>query len=158
MSRIIIIGPSCSGKSYMKEKFVKCGFKPDVSYTTRPTRKNEIDSVDYNFITVSLFETFIDRDFFIEFAKYDGDYYGSSREGFEENDIFIKEIDGIKKLSLEDREESFIIYLNIPKEIRIQRMKDERNWDDEKINRRLKEDDIKFNGFDDFDVEITNFK
>src|ERR1035437_9579447 len=159
MNRIILVGPTCSGKSYLKNKLIKQGFKPGISYTTRKSRQDEIDGVDYNFVSLEEFERLIDRpDFFIEYTKYEGDYYGSSYDGFYHNDIFIKEVEGIKNLSPEDRKDTFIIYLNISENRRIERMVIERKWDIDKITKRLTQDNIKFKDFDDFDIEIKKFK
>ena len=48
---IEIIGKNGSGKSYLANKLYNLGFKRNVGYTTRPIRDNEIDGLDYFFIT-----------------------------------------------------------------------------------------------------------
>ena len=52
----IYIGKSAAGKDYFYRKDIKeNGFKPVVSYTTRPMRENEVNGRDYNFIGIFKF-------------------------------------------------------------------------------------------------------
>jgi hypothetical protein len=62
---------------------------------------------------------------------------------------------GINSLSLDDRKNSLVIYINTPLETRIKRMK-ERGWDNEKIQERIAEDVKKFKDFKDYDLEISS--
>jgi len=127
-----------------------------VSYTTRKPRTGENRGVDYHFVSKAKFLEMIEEGRLYEYTQYGEDHYGSGIKEFYKNDVFIKETDGIKKLNKEDRQSSFIIYLNTPKEIRVIRMI-ERGWDQEQIDKRLKEDNEKFKDFKDFDIEITYF-
>lgn len=53
----VILGKSCSGKTtILNEVLSKLDIPVLLSQTTRPKRDNEIDGVDYNFVTMSEFD------------------------------------------------------------------------------------------------------
>jgi dephospho-CoA kinase len=62
---------------------------------------------------------------------------------------------GIGKLHAADRKSSFIIYIDIPVDIRRERLS-ERNDNSDSIERRLSADDNDFKTFTDFDIRITD--
>lgn len=78
---LVLVGKSCSGKTSIKNELIQRGWKPIITYTTRPQRDNEVDGVDYYFITEREFERLLDSNFFLEYKYYDTDYgrwyYGS---------------------------------------------------------------------------------
>ena len=55
---VILSSPSGVGKTTLTKKIQQKyhSFKISVSHTTRPPRSNEIDGVDYNFVTHKKFE------------------------------------------------------------------------------------------------------
>ena len=55
-------------------------FKISVSHTTRKPRPNEIDGVDYYFISHEKFKKLINEDKFYEYAKIFDNYYGTMKE------------------------------------------------------------------------------
>ena len=66
------------------------------------------------------------------------------------------ETDGVKHITLEDRKSCFIIYINPAKVIRQTRMVLERGWTMEEVDKRLKTDRDKFEGFSDYDLILTD--
>jgi len=152
--RIIICGPVAAGKDHLKKKFGKRGFKLDVSYTTRSPREGEVNGIDYHFISE---EEFMDESTqFYEYAKHGNYYYGTGMTEWNECDVFIMETEGIAGISEKDKKKCFIIYLNPPEGIRLNRLQIERKWDYPKIMERFKIDNEKFKNFKDYDIEITN--
>ena len=103
---VILSSPSGAGKTTITKKIQQKynNFKISVSHTTRPPRSNEIDGVDYNFISEKKFEELIKADAFYEYAKIFDNYYGTLKENVDKmmkkNDI-IFDIDwqGTKQLS-----------------------------------------------------------
>ncbi len=103
---VILSSPSGVGKTTLTKKIQQKyqSFKISVSHTTRPPRSNEVDGVDYNFVTIKKFEELISQNKFYEYAKIFGNYYGTSKSDVDElikkNDI-IFDIDwqGTKQLS-----------------------------------------------------------
>jgi len=97
---IIITAPSGAGKTsvtkYLLEKIPQLGFS--VSATTRKPRSNEINNVDYYFITENDFHNKIQENDFIEWEMvYEGKYYGTFKSELEriwkENKIPLLDID-----------------------------------------------------------------
>jgi guanylate kinase len=77
---LIITAPSGAGKTsvttYLLKKFPQLGFS--VSAATRPKRENEIDGVDYYFMSLEEFKEKIKNNEFIEWEMvYEGKYYGT---------------------------------------------------------------------------------
>jgi guanylate kinase len=51
-----------------------------VSATTRAPRAGEKDGISYYFVTHECFKEMIERDEFLEYAKYVGEYYGTPKK------------------------------------------------------------------------------
>lgn len=87
MSRGILFvmsGPSGTGKGTICEELLK---REDiflsVSSTTREKRKGEVDGVTYNYTTVEDFEDMIKNGEMLEYARYNGNYYGTPKKTVE---------------------------------------------------------------------------
>ena len=88
---LILLGKTSSGKDAVKNKLVKdYGFRPIVTYTTRPMRPKETDGITYHFISEEDFKAKIEDGFFLEYKKYHTEqgiwYYGSSWQDYERSD------------------------------------------------------------------------
>ena len=75
---VVLSGPSGVGKDatlyMMKQKNTSFYFV--VTATTRPIRSNEVDGVDYHFVSVGEFAEMIEKDELLEYAVVYGDYKG----------------------------------------------------------------------------------
>ena len=62
---VILSSPSGAGKTTITKKIQQKyqSFKISVSHTTRKPRPNEVDGVDYNFISKKEFEDLIKKEF-----------------------------------------------------------------------------------------------
>jgi guanylate kinase len=155
-SRIILCGKAASGKDHLRKILEGRGFNYGVSYTTRPPRPGEIDGKDYYFLEENEFQNLIEQGFFYEHVTFNGWYYGTSKDQwYTTDDVFIMTPSGIGKLHAADRKNSFVIYIDIPTEIRRERLK-ERNDNNDSIERRLEADDRDFLAFNDYDIKITD--
>lgn len=153
--KVIIVGHGASGKDHLSDYLIEKKFKKNISYTTRPIRDNEVDEETYFFISVEDFKEKIEIDFWHEYNVFVNDwYYGSSKEQFEKRNLFIKEPHGISLLSKEERERSYIVYVNIDESIRRGRLYERKDADS--VERRLEGDSKDFENFTDFDLVITN--
>lgn len=78
---IVYSGPSGVGKGTLLRPLI--AEHPDivlsVSATTRSPRPGEQDGVDYHFVTREQFEAFIADGEMLEYAEYNGNYYGTPR-------------------------------------------------------------------------------
>ena len=81
----VISGPSGSGKTTLLESLLKAKQLKDklvkpVSFTTRPRRPDEKDGRDYFFITEREFRQKKQEKKFLEWTRYLGYYYATSRD------------------------------------------------------------------------------
>ncbi|MCP3943302.1 MAG: guanylate kinase [Desulfobacteraceae bacterium] len=81
----VISAPSGAGKTTLVrralEQFPQLSYS--VSHTTRNPRNGEINGKDYFFINEKEFQTLVDQDQWIEWAKVHGNFYGTSRDFLE---------------------------------------------------------------------------
>ena len=152
--RIILVGRAASGKDFARKLLTKRNFNHAISYTTRPLRNGEVDGVDYFFLSEEKFKEMIDKNEFYEYVAFNNWYYGTSNAQFYTNDVFIMTPYGISKIKPEDRKNCFIIYFDIPYEIRKERLM--QRSDADSVERRLEADNQDFKDFNDFDLRITN--
>ena len=120
---VLIIGPSGSGKSTLEQNLCKhFGFRKAVSTTTRMPRRDEMDGVDYNFITQ---EEFLARKDFLESAVFDENYYGLTLEEVLKNQndlVAVVEVYGALQINqyvmfnLFTEVQLLIVYMDIPRE------------------------------------------
>jgi len=153
--RIILVGKAGSGKDHARQQMENYGFKYCVSHTTRPPRDGEVNGIDYHFISLdSAIHNFIEKKLLYEYVMFNGWFYGTSIEEFEKSNLFIMTPGGIGKLKTEDRKESFIVYIDIPFEVRRERLLKRKDADI--VDRRLASDENDFENFTDFDHRITD--
>ena len=76
---IVISGPSGVGKDTVVEALIQKEPKINktVSVTTRERRSNEIDGVDYYYVTKEEFRNYKFDDTLVEYEIYGGEYYGT---------------------------------------------------------------------------------
>ena len=103
---VILSSPSGVGKTTITKKIQQKyqSFKISVSHTTRLPRSNEVEGVDYYFVTEKKFKDLINKDEFYEYAKIYENYYGTLKQYVDETIIkydLIFDIDwqGTKQLS-----------------------------------------------------------
>ena len=103
---VILSSPSGVGKTTLTKKIQQKyqSFKISVSHTTRMPRSNEVDGVDYYFVTHEKFKEMINEKKFYEYAKIFDNFYGTLKENVDnmilKNDlIFDIDWQGTKQLS-----------------------------------------------------------
>ena len=76
---IIFSGPSGSGKGTIMKSLLASRDDTvlSVSMTTRAPRPGEIDGYHYHFVTREEFQKTIEEDGFLEYAEYNGNFYGT---------------------------------------------------------------------------------
>uniref|UniRef100_A0A8C7N1S9 MAGUK p55 scaffold protein 7a n=1 Tax=Oncorhynchus kisutch TaxID=8019 RepID=A0A8C7N1S9_ONCKI len=78
---VVLVGPTGVGLNELKRKLLISDprhFSVTVPHTSRPKRNQEIDGVEYHFISKNIFETDIQNNKFVEHGEYNGNYYGTS--------------------------------------------------------------------------------
>jgi guanylate kinase len=145
---VVLVGGVASGKTTIAKRLEEQGFKRIVTYTTRPKRANEVDGVDYHFVSKREFATLNNNDFFAETTRYKtalGEwYYGSSRPSYSdsEDQVVVLNPNGVLELLVP----AFIVWLDQPRKVAMQRALD-RGDDPLEICRRMLADADDFTAF-----------
>ncbi len=141
---LILLGPSASGKTESAKIMInRYPISKVVTGTTRKKRLNEIDGFDYHFFTKKRFKELEKTDYFVETAKYGGNYYGTPRNELGDNKLIILEPQGLKSFLKLQPCDIVAIYLKTKESVRIQRMKARRD-NPEDIKARIASDRIDF--------------
>ena len=161
---VILSSPSGAGKTTITKKIQQKyqTFKISVSHTTRKPRPNEVDGVDYHFVSNEEFKQFIKEGKFYEYAKIFDNFYGTSKESVDQtikkNDI-IFDIDwqGTQQLSKFKNLKLIKIYLIPPnKEILKERLIKRNQDSPQEVERRFKAYDTDVQHWKDYDYIIIN--
>ena len=161
---VILSSPSGAGKTTITKKIQQKyqSFKISVSHTTRKPRPNEVDGIDYHFVTNEEFNQLIKEGQFYEYAKIFDNYYGTNKKNvdelFKKNDV-IFDIDwqGNKQLSKFKNLKLIKIYLIPPNKDELKKRLISRNQDStEEVQRRFKAFDKDIKYWSDYDYIIIN--
>jgi guanylate kinase len=153
--KLIVVGKAAAGKDHLKKRVEEKGFKSGISYTTRPPRPNEVEGQDYYFVTLEEFDKIIESGEMLEWMVFNDWKYGLTKSEFEKADIMIMSKDGLDMLPKEYRDRCLVIYLDVDRMIRLERL-NSRNDKNDSIWRRMTTDEDQFKGFNDFDLRIRN--
>ncbi|MEK3908253.1 guanylate kinase [Oceanobacillus sp. FSL W7-1309] len=117
----ILSGPSGVGKGTVRKKLFEeaSELQYSISMTTRDMRPGELDGIDYFYKSIEEFETLIEQNQLLEYAKYVSNYYGTPRKYVEETlakgqDVFLEiEVQGALQVK-ENFPEGVFIFLFPP--------------------------------------------
>ena len=161
---VVLSSPSGAGKTTITKKIQQKynSFKISVSHTTRKPRSNEVDGVDYNFISQEKFKSLIKKGEFYEYAKIFDNYYGTLKKTVDQlikkNDI-IFDIDwqGTKQLSKFKELELIKIYLIPPNKNELKKRLIKRNQNSiQEVEKRFSAFDEDVKHWADYDYVIIN--
>ena len=160
---VILSSPSGVGKTTLTKKIQQKykNFKISVSHTTRTPRSNEVDGVDYHFVSKEKFKELIDKGKFYEYAKIFENYYGTLKknvdDAIKENDILF-DIDwqGTKQLSKFKNLNLIKIYLITDKEELKSRLIKRNQNTNEEVKKRFDSFDEDIKHWNDYDYIIIN--
>ena len=162
---LILSSPSGAGKTTLTKKIQQKyqNFKISVSHTTRKPRPNEVEGVDYNFVSQENFKKKISNNEFYEYAKIFDNYYGTSREAvnvlLKKNNNILFDIDwqGTQQLSQFKELKLIKIFLLPPDKKELENRLIQRNQDNiDIISKRLKAYDNDIHHWSDYDHVIIN--
>lgn len=141
---ILLVGASASGKTALSLILRKdFGLAKTVTYTTRKPRINEINGVDYNFVTEEIFKTMDEDHDFVETTNYNGSHYGSVKKDISDDKVLIVDPRGLVAYKSLQDPSIVSFYLNASEATRVARMK-ERLDSNENIVSRIKNDERVF--------------
>ena len=142
---IVLSGPSGSGKGTIIKSLLEQRKDTvlSISMTTRDPRIGEQEGVHYFFRTREEFEQTIANDGFLEYAEYNGNYYGTpvapiQRWLYEGKNVILEiEVQGAEKV-MDKREDLVSIFLAVPSMKDLEhRLRGRATETDEVIVRRL---------------------
>ena len=143
---LVLSSPSGAGKTTLTKKIQESDntFKVSVSHTTRKARANEVNGVDYHFVSQEDFQKLIKDNAFYEYAKIFDNYYGTSKSSINkiidkgQNVLFDIDWQGAEQLS-NHKELNLLKIFILPPDIKeLEKRLISRNQDDQHaIKRRL---------------------
>ena len=160
----IIAAPSGCGKTSLVEALIKKtkNLCVSVSHTTRPPRPDEVNGINYYFVSINEFEEMIKNNAFVEHAMVFDNHYGSStkliREKLDEGIDVILEIDwqGARQVK-ENMPNSVSIFILPPSnEALLGRLKQRAQDDEITINKRMSDAQNQMQHFNEFDYLVIN--
>lgn len=142
---VILSGPSGSGKDTVLNKFLdgRNDAKVSVSMTTRAKREDEVDGVNYYFVSREYFEKKLSEDKMLEYAEYAGNLYGTPKAPVDEmlaegKAVILKiEIQGADKIRKLYPDVVSIFLMPPSATVLENRLRGRNSEDEETINHRL---------------------
>lgn len=168
MKKIFFVfsAPSGAGKTtlvrFLLELFPSFGFS--VSYTSRPIRGQEIDGVDYHFISVDEFREFIKIGFFVEWEEvYPGHLYGTPKdviiEHIKSNGVLLLDLDVRGGLEFKKKypDQTLSVFVGVSSLKFLEERLRKRGTDTEsKIQTRLSKAALEVQSASEFDIILIN--
>jgi len=160
----IIAAPSGCGKTSLVEALIKKAKNMcvSVSHTTRQPRPDEVNGVDYYFVSIKEFEEMINNNAFVEHAVVFDNHYGSSskliREKLNKGIDVILEIDwqGARQVK-ENMTNAISIFILPPsKEALLERLQKRSQDNEQTIKKRMSDAQNQMKHFNEFDYLIIN--
>mgnify|MGYP001462852743 CR=1 FL=1 len=143
---LVLSSPSGAGKTTISKKIQQSdnSFRISVSHTTRKARPNEVNGVDYHFITEKEFKNLLKENVFYEHTEIFGNYYGTSKSSVDKivqkkcNVIFDIDWKGANQLSMFKELNLLKIFILPPSKEELEKRLIARNQDgNESIKNRL---------------------
>jgi guanylate kinase len=163
---IIVCAPSGAGKTTIVRHILENvpGIEFSVSATNRKQRPNEVNGVDYYFISTEEFTQKIASDDFLEWEEvYEGMFYGTLKSElsriWKEGKTVIFDVDVVGGIHLKQimGEKALSIFIQPPSMEELKRRLTSRNTDSiDKINMRLSKAEQEIEQAKDFDVIVVN--
>jgi guanylate kinase len=160
----IISAPSGSGKSTLVNELLKLvqNLAFSISYTTRAVRGSEQNGKQYFFVSREEFEHMIDAGEFLEYAEFDGNYYGTARRFLKEtgqkgHDLVLDiDVQGASQIKQKLTDAVSIFVLPPDRKTLERRLRKRGEDSDETINRRLDAARREIENYDKYDYILIN--
>lgn len=160
----VISGSSGVGKGTVLKGFLQKNpnFMLSISCTTRKPRQDEVDGVNYFFLSKEEFQNCIDNDKFLEWAEFAGNRYGTKRkyikQCLEEGKDIILEIDTQGALQVKKQMPEAVLIFICPPSIETleNRLRGRHTEDEAAIQKRLDEVKIELERAESFDYKVVN--
>jgi guanylate kinase len=160
----VISAPSGAGKTSLVRALLAArpNLVVSVSHTTRKPRAQEVEGVDYHFVTAERFQQLVEQDAFLEHASVFDNLYGTGRAQVQDKlaagkDVLL-EIDwqGAQQVRRAMPEGKSIFILPPSRETLEQRLRERRTDSAETIARRLADAAADMAHYNEFDFVVVN--
>lgn len=141
---VVIVGPTCSGKTTLKRMMLKSGFKGIKTWTSRKKRENESEN-EYEFVSRNVIQTCYKEGMFAEMTEYDSELYASLKKDYISGSglgpkVIILDANGARRVLHRLTDVPFIfVYLNPNPEVLANRAV-RRDMDKHEFRRRMDAD------------------
>ena len=162
---LVLSSPSGAGKSTLSKQLLRSdsNIAMSISVTTRPKRKNEVDGVDYIFVTAERFEDMVREDAFLEHATVFGNRYGTPRQAVEKmltdgrDVLFDIDWQGAQELTQKAKDDLVKVFILPPSRAELERRLRERAEDPpEIVARRMAQANNEISHWAEYDYVIVN--
>jgi guanylate kinase len=159
-----VSAPSGTGKTTLVERLVKITprLKMSRSYTSRPPRGDEIDGVDYNFVSRSSFEQKVSAGEFLEWAEVFGNLYGTRAIDTEkcieggEDVVLVIDVQGARKVRTRNVPHVGIFVMPPSYQVLEQRLRGRSKDSEDAIRRRLEVAREEVGAYSEYDYVVIN--
>ena len=161
---LIFSGPSGSGKDTVINEILKRDDQTvvSISMTTRSPRCNEVDGVNYYFVTKEQFEEKIKNDEMLEYAKYGDHYYGTPKKPIfkwidEGKTVILKiEVQGADMIRSRYPDVRTMFLMPPSMHVLKRRLEDRQTETNDEINKRIEIAKTEISRANDYDYIIVN--
>lgn len=161
---IVVSGPSGAGKSTLIRAALDA--IPELAYsvsaTTREPREGEVNGRDYIFLSRAEFERWIKAGYFLEWAEYSGNLYGTPEHRVEEfmdsglSVILEIELQGARKVR-QKRPDAKMVFVRAPSlAVNRQRLEGRATETSEALESRMATAEKEVAAREEFDYEVVN--
>ena len=163
-SPVVLSAPSGAGKTTIAKALVK-GREDvvfSVSATTRPSRDNEVDGVDYHFLSEPDFRAMIKADEFVECAEVHGHLYGTPRQALrdaqDQGRFLILDIDVQGAMQVRQRVPDAVLVFVLPPtaDALVQRLRERGTEGEDTLARRIENARDELEQASQFDYIVVN--
>ena len=167
---IVVSSPSGAGKTSVCRRILENNdsIQISISATTRKPRKNEVDGIDYNFISREDFQNRIKNNEFLEYAEVFDNFYGSLIKDVEKITKFKKDVlfdidwQGAQQLYQSKSSNLVSIFILPPSkdeiESRLRQRKVDSGDDESIINKRMSKFKDEISHWVEYDYVVINNK
>ncbi|MBW3535138.1 MAG: guanylate kinase [Gemmatimonadetes bacterium] len=161
---VVLAAPSGTGKTTIARALVRTAreFVFSVSATTRPPRRGERDTVDYQFVDRAGFEAMIEAGALVEWAEVHGHLYGTPRANLEaaaqrgEHVVLDIDVQGARQIR-EQEPQAVLVFVFPPSlETLLERLEKRGTERPEEVARRLRSARDELERAADFDYVVVN--
>ncbi len=163
-SLVVLSGPSGSGKDSVCERLKEYNdnFWLSISCTTRKPRNGEEDGINYFFVSEEEFKQKIENDDLLEYAVYNGNYYGTPKSKIHEyldngtDVILVIEVQGALKIKHKIPEAIFIFLMPPTMKDLVYRLKKRGTETNDKIIERFRKAYKEINELSKYNYVVVN--